>query len=211
MSQRWATLSWRHFLTEPPKTPSRDPDPRSSSRRPLTERGHSLWSTAETTLALLAIPLALLLIFQSLRLNYATDATHNGIEKRQEEIGYLVGKLEAITRSGREPSSAELKNVEQHRRPNVDGTFTLTKVIDVLPKQLPAKLTITGNGEGILSMSVRPLKFEGYTEYRGIVWQEKADSPPPSHQVEIEYPVGRYAVEFKSKDDDVTLDYKFTR
>ena len=61
-------------------------------------------------------------------------------------------------------------------------------------------------------MAVRPLGFEGRTEYRGVVWQERTGlSSLPQHHVEIEYPVGRYAVEVTSKNDDVTLDYKFER
>ena len=181
--------------------------------RRITERGHSLWNMAKTTLAVLAIPLALLLIVQCLRLNYAIDAAQTGIATQQESIHYLADKLGALTHVGSvETSTSEIKNVEQSRKKNDDGTLTLIKVIDVLPKQLSAKLTITGRGEGILGMAVRPLRFEGHTEYRGIVWQEQADfSSLPQHHVEIEYPVGRYAVELKSKDDDVTLDYKFEK
>ena len=181
--------------------------------RRITERGHSIWNMAKTTLAVLAIPLALLLIVQYLRFSYAIDAAQASIETQQENIHYLADKLGALTHvGGDETSTSEIKNIEQRRQANGDGTLTLIKVIDVLPKQLSAKLTITGRGEGILGMAVRPLRFEGRTEYRGIVWQERTDfSSLPQHHVEIEYPVGRYAVEVTSKNDDVTLDYKFER
>ncbi|MGH9548599.1 MAG: hypothetical protein ACRD3W_04455, partial [Terriglobales bacterium] len=113
---------------------------------------------------------------------------------------------------GDETSTSEIKSIEQSRKRNADGTLTLIKVIDVLPKQLSAKLTITGRGEGILGMAVRPLRFEGRPEYPGIVWQERTDfSSLPEHHVEIEYPIGRYAVEVTSKSDEINLDYKFGR
>ena len=86
---------------------------------------------------------------------------------------------------------------------------------------------ITSCGDGILQMTARPQKLENSVVYRGIAWHEPSSLMPqqwgiarqepsktsvmPEHYVEIEYPFGRYAVEVTSKDDDVTLDYKFAR
>ena len=210
---KWAPIGWRHHDTAPRNTAPRNSAPRKTALRRITERGHSLWDTAKASLAVLAIPLALLLIVQHVRFSYAINAAQASIETQQENIRYLADKLGALTHvGGDETSTSEIKNIEQRRAVNADRTLTLIKVIDVLPKQLSAKLTIAGRGEGILGITVRPLRFEGRTEYRGIVWQGPTDpSSLPPHHVEIEYPVGRYAVEVTSKDDDVTLDYKFER
>ena len=206
MSQKWIPIRGRPHDTAP-----RNIAARKTALRRITESGHSLWDTVKASLAVFAVLLALLLIVQHLRFGYAINAAQASIESQQENIRYLADKLGALTHiGGDETSTAEIKNIEQRRGVNADGTLTLIKVIDVLPKHLSAKLTIAGRGEGILRIAARPLRFEGRTEYRGIVWQEPTDlSSPPQHHVEIEYPVGRYAVEVTSKDDDVTLDYKF--
>jgi hypothetical protein len=124
--------------------------------------------------------------------------------------------------------SPEIKSIAMLRHANDDGTFTVTKIVDVVSKQLPAKLVITSRGDSILRITVRPQKLENSVVYRGVAWREPSEaslipqhwgiarqapseSSLPQHSVEIEYPFGRYAIEVTSKDDDVTLDYKFTR
>ena len=98
------------------------------------------------------------------------------------------------------------------RHANSDGTFTVTRIVDVVSKQLPAKLVIASRGDGILRMTVRPQRLENTVVYRGIAWHEPSKpSLMPQHYVEIEYPIGRYAVEVTSKHDEVILDYKFAR
>ena len=88
----------------------------------------------QNTLAAFAIPLALLLIVQYLRFSYAIDAAQASIETQQENAHYLADKLGALTHiGGDEPSTSEIKNIEQRRQANGDGTLTLIKVIDVLP------------------------------------------------------------------------------
>ena len=110
---------------------------------------------------MLAIPLALLLIVQHVRFSYAINAAQASIETQQENIRYLADALTHV--GGDETSTSEIKNIEQRRAVNADRTLTLIKVIDVLPKQLSAKLTIADRGEGILGITVRPLRFEGRT------------------------------------------------
>ena len=119
------------------------------------------WDTAKASLAVLAIPLALLLIVQHVRFSYAINAAQASIETQQENIRYLADALTHV--GGDETSTSEIKNIEQRRAVNADRTLTLIKVIDVLPKQLSAKLTIAGRGEGILGITVRPLRYEGRT------------------------------------------------
>jgi len=198
MKQSRAPVGWRH----PNNRPGR-----------IADGWHSTWEVSKPAFTLLAITLALFLILQHWRLSSVIDAERAMIETHQARIRYLNDKLEALTHlDTKETSRPEIKSIAVLRRANDDGTFTVTKIVDVVSKQLPAKLVITSRGDGILRMTVRPQKLENSVVYRGIAWQEPSEpSLMPQHYVEIEYPIGRYAVEVTSKDDDVTLDYKFAR
>jgi hypothetical protein len=213
MKQGRAPVGWRH----PKHRPGR-----------LADGWHSIWELGKPAFALLAIMLAPLLILQNWRLSSGINAERATIESHQARIRYLNDKLEALAHLDTKEISPEIKSIAMLRHANDDGTFTVTKIVDVVSKQLPAKLVITSRGDSILRITVRPQKLENSVVYRGVAWREPSEaslipqhwgiarqapseSSLPQHSVEIEYPFGRYAIEVTSKDDDVTLDYKFAR
>jgi hypothetical protein len=188
----------------------------------IADRWHSIWEVSKPAFALLALPLAVFLIIQNWRFNSVIDAERAIVETQQARIRYLNDKLEALALLETEKiSGPEIKSVATLRLANSDGTFTVTKIVDVVSKQLPKKLIIASRGEDILRMTVRPQRFENKVVYGGIAWYEPSkpsllpqhyvEKLLPQHYVEVEYPLGRYAVEVTSKNDDVTLDYKFAR
>ena len=130
MKQGRAPVGWRH--------------PNNRLGR-IADGWHSIWEVGKPAFALLAIVLAPFFILQNWRLSSAINAERAMIETHQARIRYLNDKLEALAHLDTKEISPEIKSIAVLRRANDDGTFTVTKIVDVVSKQLPAKLVITSS------------------------------------------------------------------